>query len=127
MTGKEVLYARQPQLRRGNSSSLAKRGNTELLHQNGADDDGALHDELVLLLQVVDDEQVRDALEDDHAEQRADDGAATPRQGRTTDDGGRDRVQFVEIAVVGRTGTRQRDHDDGGDATAQPGQRVEEQ
>ena len=104
----------------------SQRGDSELLHENGRHDDGALDDELVLLLQVVDDEQVRDALEDDDAEQRADDGAAAAGQRRAADDGGGDRVELVEVTVVGRPGAGQRDHDDGADAAAQSGQRVEQ-
>ena len=62
-------------------------------------------------------------LKIEDAEDRADDRAATARQRGAADDGRGDRVEFVEVAVVGRAGGGQRDHHDGGDAAAQPGQR----
>src|SRR5690349_7186507 len=76
-------------------TELTQRAHAELLQQHGADDDGALDDELVLLLEVVDDEQVRDALEHEDTEDRADDGAATAGESGAADDAGGDRVEFV--------------------------------
>src|SRR6185436_10211546 len=76
-------------------TELTQRAHAELLQQHGADDDGALDDELVLLLEVVDDEQVRDALEHEDTEDRADDGAAAAGQCGAADDAGGDRVEFV--------------------------------
>src|SRR6185436_13498529 len=92
-----------PPLTRGGTTASSGRRDAELLDQNGRHDDGALDDELILLLEVVDDEQVRDALEDHYAQQRPDDRAAAARERGPADDGRGDGVEFVQFPMVGRS------------------------
>ena len=84
----------------------------ELLDQNGGHDDAALDHVLDLGGEVVDREQVGDGGEHQHAEQRADDGAAAAAEQCTADDRRGDRVEFVQVRHGGlRTGRLGRQHD----------------
>src|SRR3954452_7487501 len=96
------------------------------LQQHGGDDDQALRDVLDLGRQVVEDEDVGDGREAQHAKERADDRAASTAQQRAADDDGGDGVELVQVAVGARPGGRAGDEHDGGDAAAQPGEHVQQ-
>src|SRR4051794_14691870 len=102
-------------------------GEPELLDEDGADDDRAVDDALRLRRQVVDGEQVGDLAEDEDAEQGAHDRAAAAGESGAADDGRRDGVQFVQVAVGVGARRGLGDHDQRGDAAAQPGQGVEQE
>ncbi len=93
------------------------------LEQHGGDDDQALGDVLDLGRQVVEDEQVGDRGEHEHAEDRADQRAAAAGQQGPADDHRGDGVELVERAVRARPGRGQRRDHDRRDAAAEPGDR----
>src|SRR6185312_14668342 len=96
------------------------------LQQHGGDDDEALGDVLDLGRQVVEDEQVGDRGEHQHAEDRTDQRAAAAGEQRASDDDRGDRVQLVQVAVGAGAGGRPGHDHHRGDAAAQPRDHVEQ-
>src|SRR5689334_20747507 len=106
-TSKRVCGATQPSQVDGRgwmaetlwSSWAPERSDRELLDEGSGDDDAAIDHPLDLQREVVDDEQIGDLGEDQHAEERADDGATAAGEGGAADDRRGDRVELVEVAV----------------------------
>ena len=81
-------------------SAAARTGGHPLLEQHRDDDDDAFRDGLGGDRQVVQGEHIGQRGEDQHAEDRPDDGAPTSGQQRPADDHSGNRVQFVQGSGV---------------------------
>src|SRR4051812_28497251 len=97
------------------------------LEQDCGENDDALGDVLHLCRQVVEDEDVRDGLEDEDTEDRADQGASTTGEQGSADDHRSDGVELVELSVGARPRRGPRHEHRGGDTAAQAREGVQQE